>query len=187
MSTITGEFKAMAKETGAKFGVYVGRLCPVHPGHQSLIQCLIEAFPQKHVVFVGSCNHPLSIRNLFNYLDRTSFLKVLFPSVKVAPLPDFEDDATWFAALDDMLESFGTDPQKTVYIGGSAEDVEFYYRHDRPVHIINRFDGTTQNISASEIRDALIEKRSLEGLLDDRIIPMVQRQFALRWSEMRSR
>ena len=176
-----------ATTQGATFGVYVGRLCPMHAGHQTLIESLIEVFPENHAVLIGSCNKPISIRHLFSYADRGDFVKAVFPNARIAPLPDFETDASWFRALDDLLSVMGVNPMQAIYIGGSKEDVEFYYDNGRSVHIINRYNGPTTKVSGSEVRDAMIEKRSLYGLLDPKIIPLVQERFATRWSEVRSR
>lgn len=169
-------------------GVYVGRLNPMHLGHQALIDSLIQTFGQNHLLLIGSCNKPISIRHLFNYADRCDIVRAVFPDIRIAPLPDFEgSDALWFRALDDILQLAGIDPANALYIGGSREDVEFYGLFGRRVEIVNRFDGKTVNVSGSEIRDALIEHRPLEAMLDRRVIPIIQKRFAIRWQEVKSK
>lgn len=163
-------------------GAYLGRLNPMHLGHQALTEVLTTAFPKKHLLMVGSCSHAISIRHLFKFSDRRRFINEVFPDARVAPLSDFETDDEWFHAIDTLLELAGLDPQKTVFIGGCEEDVHFF-EHRYKVKIINRFDGTTTNVSGTEIRDSLIHGRSLDGLLDPRIIPVVQETFRLRWAE----
>ncbi|MFA6535890.1 MAG: hypothetical protein WC250_01305 [Candidatus Paceibacterota bacterium] len=170
------------------FGVYVGRLNPMHLGHQAMVSSLLQTFGPNHLLLIGSCNKPISIRHLFNYADRCDIVRAVFPEVRIAPLPDFDgSDALWFRALDDILWLTGIDPTKVLYIGGSREDVEFYRLFGRKVEIVNRFGGLTVNVSGSEIRDALIEHRPLEAMLDPRVIPIIQERFAIRWEEVKSR
>jgi nicotinic acid mononucleotide adenylyltransferase len=173
---------------GADYGVFVGRVNPMHLGHQAIIGGLIETFGERHLVLIGSCNKPLSIRHLFPYHDRADFVRAAYPQARVAPLPDFEnDDAAWFRALDDLLRLGGIDPAKAVYVGGSREDVEFYYEHGRRTQIVNRYGGATVNVSGSQIRDALIEKRPLDGLLDTRVGELVHARFPALWQAVRNR
>jgi FAD synthase len=188
----TATTAAIAKELKglAKTGVYVGRFNPMHLGHQAMMGSIMEAFGDKHLILIGSCNHPISIRHLFNYKDRTEFIRLVYPQARIVGLPDFEgDDSTWFQALDDIISVSGADPKNTVFIGGSREDVEFYYENGRNVHIINRYDGPTVKVSGSEIRDALIGKRtaSLRKVLDPRLIKPVSERFEIRWNEVRQK
>jgi cytidyltransferase-like protein len=184
-SSISSQFK----EHGTA-GIYVGRFNPMHLGHQAMIKGIVDAFGENHLILIGSCNEGQSIRHLFNYEDRATFIQTVFPHANIAPLPDFEDDATWFRALDDMIRLGKLDPAKAVYVGGSEEDVGFYFKNGRNVHIINRYAGKlTVNISAAEIRDALIgnRKAALKKYLDRRILPMVTDRFAVRWAELRKK
>jgi nicotinic acid mononucleotide adenylyltransferase len=166
---------------------YVGRLNPMHLGHQALIEVLVEAFPENHLILVGSCSHPVSIRHLFKFSDRARFISKVFPSARIAPLPDFDNDEEWFHAMDKIMCAAGMDPSKTVFIGGCEEDVSFYHGRGFIVEIINRFGGVTKNVSGTEVRDTLIQGRSLRSLLDPRIISDVKETFRLRWSEVKQK
>ncbi len=168
----------------AEGGAYVGRLAPMHLGHQVQTEILTTAFPNKHLLLAGSCSHAISIRHLFTYSDRVKFIKVIFPGARIAPLADFESDDDWFHAMDSLLELAGMDPSRTVFIGGSEEDVSFYHGRGRKVKILNRFDGITVDVSGSKVRDSLIQGRPLDGMVDPRIIPLVQETFRQRWAEV---
>ena len=168
-------------------GAYVGRQAPMHLGHQAQNEILTTAFPKRHAIFVGSCAHEISIRHLFSFADRARFIKTVFPDARVVPLPDFERDDDWFHAIETLLELFGIDPKRTVFIGGCDEDVRFYNGRGYKVQIINRFDGTTTDVSGTKVRDSLIHGRSLDGMLDTRIIPLVEETFRKRWAEVTSR
>jgi nicotinamide mononucleotide adenylyltransferase len=168
-----------------KVPVFIGRLNPMHLGHQAIIQGMTEISLERPIVFVGSCNKPTSVRHLFNYEDRADFIKVVFSDkVRIMPLPDFDDDKVWFRGLDDLL---GQTLNKAVFIGGSVEDVEFYYKAGRKVHIVNRYSGITKNVNASEIRDALIQGRSIEGLVDPRVAELVLKKYPERWATLRNK
>lgn len=168
-------------------GAYIGRLCPPHLGHLYLADLLLEAFPDKHMIGIGSCNEKLSFKHLFNYGDKRDVLRLLYPTATILPVPDFGNDELWFAALDDQLRAMGRNPQETVFVGGCEEEVEFYYNAGRKVFIVNRYGGLTTKVSGTEVRDALIERRSLDGMLHPSTIPLVQERFALRWEEFRSK
>jgi hypothetical protein len=104
----------------------------------------------------------------------------------IVGLPDYNSDEVWLSALDDILLSvFGNESisphRELVFFGGCEEDVEFFIKAGRKVHIMNRFDGTTPKVSATEIRDDLLYERSLEGKLPPVIIPSVQEEFKKNW------
>ncbi len=169
------------------FCVFVGRLGPMQLGHQFQVRILAEGFPGRHLLALGSCSHSISHRHMFNYADRSDFVRAIYPHVRIIGIPDSDnnDDVMWFRFLDDYIRAAGGDPQDTVFLGGSEGDVEFYEGTGRKVYIVNRFDGTTTKISAEEVRDALIHGRSLDGMLDPRLIPIVQERFTLRYHELR--
>lgn len=170
------------------FGAYVGRFSPMHLGHQLMIQKLLDTFGERHVVLVGSCSHAVSFRHLFTYNDRCEFIRAVFPQIRLVGLPDFEEDSDWFNQLDDTLLFAKVDPVRVTYIGGCQEDVEFFIeKRRRRVKIFNRFNGETPKISSTEVRDALIERRSIDGLVDPRIAELIKRRFETRWADLRKK
>jgi cytidyltransferase-like protein len=170
---------------GGPFGVYVGRFCPMHLGHQEQIKQLINDFGENHLICIGSCNHPISFRHLFSYQDRRRFITTVFPGAKVVPLADFEEDREWLRALDDLIGIvYGGDPETAIYIGGCQEDIEFFIQADRPCRIVNRF-SETPNISATQVRDALIEGRTIANLVDPQLVHLITERFGERWKELR--
>jgi hypothetical protein len=74
---------------------------------------------------------------------------------------------------------------KLTFFGGSQEDVEFFTVVGRSVVILNRFDGSTPPISATEVRDALIEKRPVDGLLNAKVAGHISEIFANKWEEFK--
>lgn len=168
--------------------VYVGRFCPMHFGHQAMISGVTQA-NENHLILVGSCNNPISHRNLFEFKDRIHFIKKTFPALKnIVGLPDFKgDNEAWFLNLENILTITGTHPSDAVFVGGCEEDVIWFRENNRQVHIINRFSGLTMNISGTEIRDHLITKNieKLKLALDPHIIPDVLERFHIQWDKLK--
>ncbi|QQS23155.1 hypothetical protein IPM19_01140 [bacterium] len=59
-----------------KHAYIVGRMCPMHLGHRRLIRSMIDEFGYRNsLLLIGSCNEPQSYRNIFDYIQRRSFVK----------------------------------------------------------------------------------------------------------------
>lgn len=168
-------------EKKKEFAVLIGRYCPIHVGHEAVIRAMQAKYAEDCIVGIGSANHPVSIRHFFSYTQRRGFIHKVFPDLQVFALPDFPTDEEWILALDDILHLRDVDPTSATFFGGCQEDVDFFYRFGRKVEIMNRFDGSTPKISATEVRDALIRERSLEGLLNPAIADSVRRSFQEKW------
>jgi nicotinic acid mononucleotide adenylyltransferase len=168
------------------FGVFVGRFSPMHIAHEIVIRHMIEIYGIENcMVVLGSSNASMSFRNLFSYEDRRGFLKKIFPDIQVVGIPDFPTDNEWLLALDDILALRGVDPKDVIFFGGCEEDINFFLDAGRKYQIYNRFDGATPKISATEVRDALIQGRSLENLLNPVLIEPVKDCFAAKWEKFR--
>jgi nicotinamide mononucleotide adenylyltransferase len=166
-----------------KYGAALGRYCPLQLGHQRVIQEMIDQ-SERSLLFIGSANAPWSLPLFFSYMERRNFIRTIFPTINIVPLPDFSDNQTWLCAIQDILISAGMDPKETTFFGGSDEDVLVLNEEGGyETKIVNRYDGTTPVISASQVRDALIHDRSLEGMLDNRIIDSVREVWNHKWPE----
>jgi hypothetical protein len=149
----------------------------------------LDAVPHyKHaMVLVGSCNQPISYRNLFDYKSRVRFITEIFPALPLAPLPDFSDNETWLGVIDQLIRLAKWGPENAVFVGGCKEDIEVLEDSGRETIIINRFGGMTCNVSGTEIRDHLItgNKEKLADFVDHRIIPDVMDTFKIQWDKLR--
>jgi cytidyltransferase-like protein len=170
-------------------GVYCGRFNPIHAGHEKVINEMLEHFgTERSRIVIGSANSPQSLRHFFSYEERRSLIKTIFPDICTLPLGDFAtSDDEWMLALDDLLISSGMDPKKTVFYGGCEEDIAFFIKRERMHHILNRFDGTTPKVSATEIRDGLIHDRTLNGFLNTAIEERVRNLFKIKWLDFQKK
>lgn len=170
-----------------RFGVYVGRFSPMHLGHQTLIAKLLNEYGNNHLLFLGSCNHEISMRHLFSYGDRVTFIRRLYPGCRIIGLPDYPTDEEWLQHIDDALEALRLNPRTVTFLGGCEEDVNLFMKDGRSTKILNRFDGTSPKVSATEVRDALITGRTIKGLVDDRLTQLIHETFRKRWEEFRKK
>ena len=169
------------------FGAYIGRFSPMHLGHEHLIRAMLKEFGENHLVLIGSCSHEISFRHLFSLTDRTGFMRQVFPDARIVGLPDFDTDDDWFHQLDSTLTLAGADPNQVVFAGGCVEDISFFVERGRKTHILNRFSGETPRVSATEVRDALIEHRPITGLVNDVLVDPITEQFRKRWAALRKK
>lgn len=59
-------------------GVYIGRLNPIHRGHQRVINKMLEEHEEDHLLLVGSSTAPFSLRNYFSYAERSQFIRARY-------------------------------------------------------------------------------------------------------------
>ena len=166
--------------------VYIGRLGPMHYGHQGTIGGMLKAAPNDHLLLLGSCNTPLAPRHMFKFTDRLDLVKTVFPDIKVAGLPDFpEDNDAWFESLDHTIALTGKDPKNTTFIGGCDADVQWFKDNNRKWVLVDRKVGITPDISGTEIREFLAKgnKEELAKYVDERIINKATETFKRRWRE----
>lgn len=169
-----------------QYGLFIGRMAPIHLGHEVNISKMIERFGCENCfVGLGSCNSPMSWRNLFSYEERRDLILALFPGVRIFGVPDYPTDTEWLTNLDDILRCTGRDPKDMVVFGGCKEEVEWFIDLGREAIISNRFDGTTTVVSATEIRDCLGEGRPIEGMVNPLIAEKVRELFAKNWAEFK--
>jgi bifunctional NMN adenylyltransferase/nudix hydrolase len=170
----------------SKTAVYVGRFNPIHLGHVNVIRQMLDKHRASNtLVIIGSSNTPQSLRHFFSYEERKFFIQKLFPDVRLVGLPDYNNDAAWISALEDILKLAGMDIKDTVFFGGSKEDTRFFEEAVYKVHIVNRFEGAQARISATEVRDALMLSKPLDGLVHEDIHSDLREIFAKNWEKFK--
>jgi len=153
-------------------GVYVGRFNPIHKGHQRAIDKMLFNHALRHsLLFVGSANAPLSLRNLFSYKERKDFIKAIYPDLMVLPLADQDSDEDWFESLIDMVEvAFPFYHQINLYCGDLIDIANFPHNDKITIQVVDRYQE--QVYSATEVRQHIMgdNMKKLKELIDSRIV-----------------
>lgn len=171
-----------------KHGFFVGRLNPIHLGHEQIIDHMIKTCGIDNcTIIIGSSNAQTTLRHFFSYSERRDFIRKLYPDMQLLGLPDYPSDEEWLVALYDIIDSISgtSEPGAIQFFGGADDDVQFFTDAGHDVSILNRFDGTTPVISATQVRDNLVTDASLNGLLNPKISGSVQKLFKTRWEEFK--
>lgn len=152
-------------------GVMVGRFNPIHLGHQRTIDQMMAAHGKAHsLVFVGSANATLSLRNLFSYKERKDFIQEVYPDLKVLPIADQDTDEDWFESLIDMVDvAFPFYHHINLYCGDMVDIANFPHNDKITIRVIDRYHE--QVVSATEVRALIMQdnQRGLRELIDHRI------------------
>ena len=184
MSTRKNVTKKQVEEGKKRFGVYVGRFSPMHLGHEAQIKRLIEEFGEDHLVCIGSAGHVMTPRHMLKLSDRVKIMQLVFKKLRIAPLPDFGTDEEWLFALQTLIRLAGGDPMHATFIGGCKQDVSFFETAGYHVVLYNRFDGVSSPpTSATEVRDALDEGRSIDHLVNPLTAQFIREIYAIRKAE----
>jgi cytidyltransferase-like protein len=152
-------------------GVYVGRFNPIHLGHQEIINTMIYNHTLHHsILFVGSANARVDLRNLFTYKERRDFIKFLYPDLNVMPLADQANDSDWFESLIDMIDAvFPFYHHINLYCGDLVDIANFPHEEKITIKVVPRYEGVTA--AATDVRRAIMleQKKVLRDLVDGRI------------------
>ena len=147
------------------FGAIVGRFGPLHDGHVDNINIMFETCEQA-LIIIGSYNAAITWRYMFTFEQRYKMLHEVFPEARIIGLGDFkDDDDAWLYAIDRILLDSGMVPEETTFFGGCKQELSTFTEHGRLIRPVNRFDGTTKPVSATQVRDALDEGRPITGLV----------------------
>ncbi|NMC77484.1 MAG: hypothetical protein GYA60_09375 [Candidatus Methanofastidiosa archaeon] len=154
----------------------VGRFSPLHLGHQMIIDTMIqESGIENCVIFIGSSNS-LNSSTPYTYEERERMIHLLYPKMKIFPLPDvepelevFRDDTNdiWLENIKKIERKLG---DKFIFYGGSKEDLEILALKFKTKIAIDRYTKG-KGINATNIRSAINKKEfeSVEKFLDKKI------------------
>jgi nicotinamide mononucleotide adenylyltransferase len=174
----------------AKHGFFMGRMNPIHLGHEAVIDHMIKTCGEANCTLIlGSANAPTSMRQFFSYTERRGLIRKLYPTLRLVGMPDYPTNDEWLVALHDTIESIaGTSkPREIMFFTGDDDYyvTKLWRNAGYQVTVLNRFDGTTPVVSATEVRDCLLHDKPLDGLLNPKVIPDVERLFRQRWEEFK--
>lgn len=152
------------------FLVFIGRFQPFHKGHAKIVsEALVRT--KKLILLIGSVNQPRTIKNPFNYFERTEIIKKSLPYLEdrilFRPLHDFNSDNEWVEEVKNQvniaLETSGTSQKesKVGLIGMNKDESTYYLQHFSfwPYVEIDKPDNV---ISATEIRNWYFNNEKIE-------------------------
>ena len=163
-------------------GIYIGRCNPLHLGHEAVIDRMIAEHGDRCLLIIGSSNVMLSAHDPFSYSERESFVKMLYPDLRIAPLPDYPSDAERLQKLDETIQSYFPDVERDsiVFRAGAEHEVSRLVDDGRHVHILDRFSGQTPVISATQVREALARGESIAGMVNELLLEKIQESYRLK-------
>jgi bifunctional NMN adenylyltransferase/nudix hydrolase len=90
------------KTTALNIGYTIGRFNPLHLGHTSMIDKMIEENDYV-IILVGSANLSRENKNPFTYSERVHLLSNLYPNIIILPLNDYDDEKVWIETVDSKI------------------------------------------------------------------------------------
>jgi nicotinamide mononucleotide adenylyltransferase len=109
-----------------KYGIYIGRLQPMHLGHQQIINTIISDGLEP-IIILGSAQESGTEKNTLTVSQRRSIIRSCYPAMKVFKLNDYPDWNQWFEHLMDILD--GLSPKRediVIYTHSKPEDLKAF-------------------------------------------------------------
>ena len=173
----TKKVKKMEKK---KVGVFVGRMCPIHIGHQCTIDTMIKDVGiENSLIILGSVGQKVTFRVLFSYFQRKQWIRRIYNhDIRIVGVPDFPgDNQSWKEMVFDQIWSafahLGQDID-IVFYGGSIDDVEIFHNVGASTKIVDR---TKVPVSATVIRDLMLRGMDVKDFLHVKIHNDVTQKF----------
>lgn len=151
-----------------KCGLYVGRFQPLHIGHTSIIDQMLEEC-EEVIIAVGSAQESGTERNPLSYPLRQLIITETYfeylGRMYIVPIVDrenYSDDSSWGDYLFDRLLEHGVPQPDVIYEG--EEDVRENWYDNQNVSII-QLPRTVINISGTELRHAILNDHVMTSML----------------------
>jgi NAD+ kinase len=97
-------YDSVTQGSNKKFGVFLGRMQPIHKGHIANIQQIINDGLEP-IVIIGSSNK-LDDRNPLTIEQREELIYEIFPTINIYSSKDFDNWDTWFKNIETILIQF---------------------------------------------------------------------------------
>jgi len=168
-----------------KYACMVGRFQPFHLGHERVVQAMIDRFGMKNcLLLVGSSTTPLSEKNIFSYEERKIMIQNIFPKLVVIWLADFATDEERFVELGKLVqEKLNIGFDDIIFYAWIEDDIPYFVSTWKKYCIIERNWSESLSVSWSQIRVFLKQKKSIENLVNQKNISLIQDGFGTNyWS-----
>lgn len=141
-----------------KLGLYLGRFQPLHIGHMSIIDQMLEEC-ESIVIDVGSAQESGTERNPLSFNFRRRLIREVYfghlSRIHIHPLYDrkvYSDDSSWGAYLLRVFKSHHNTIPDVIYEGDEAVNTHWYDDCDIPVVRVSRH---CLPISGTDLRKAI--------------------------------
>ena len=149
-----------------KCGLYVGRFQPLHIGHTSIIDRMLEECEQV-IVAVGSAQESGTERNPLSYPWRQLFITETYHEylgrMYIVPISDrenYSEDSSWGDYLFEQLREHGVPQPDVIYEG--KEDVRQNWYDNQTVSVI-KIPRTIISISGDRIETRVSQRPCNDG------------------------
>ena len=108
-----------------KYGVILGRMQPMHLGHQHIIDKII-ADGLIPVIILGSAQEYDTEKNPYHPLERVHMVKLIYPDAIVLTLDDVDCWDEWYTNLKKAIQLIVTEDlsETTIYLHEKLEDLQ---------------------------------------------------------------
>lgn len=151
-----------------KCGLYVGRFQPLHIGHTSIIDRMLEECEQV-IVAVGSAQESGTERNPLGYPFRQLIITETYydylDRMYIVPIFDrnnYSEDSSWGDYLFEQLREHGVPQPDVIYEG--EEDVRKNWYDNRNIPVI-KIPRTIISISGTKLRHAFLNDHRTTAML----------------------
>jgi cytidyltransferase-like protein len=154
-----------------KYGVILGRMQPMHLGHQHIIDKII-ADGLEPIVILGSAQEFGTNKNPYHPLERIHMVQLVYPGIKVFAIDDCDCWDEWYYKLISTITLCVTDnlDEVTIYLHDKLEDlqnftfrgVDYTNEYYSKLYKVDGMYTTKLQLSDIQVRAKLI-REDLEG------------------------
>jgi bifunctional NMN adenylyltransferase/nudix hydrolase len=167
--------------------IYIGRMEPPTKAHIANIKKALS-LSTTVLVMLGSCNQPRTIKNPWNFIERSSMVfnqldEIDHPRIKFIPLIDYRyNDQEWISQVQhEVKKATSNQVEPTIGIIGCKKDQSSYYLDYFPQWDFIEMD-TIEDIDASTVRSEYFEGRLLQWR-DKELISPALTEYLKKWSQ----
>jgi nicotinamide mononucleotide adenylyltransferase len=163
-----------------QFGVFIWRFCPLHLGHQYIIEHGIKEHGiNNFLLIIGSKNIEINSTNIFWFEKRKEFIQKLYPNINIIWLDDYPDDNEWQKNLETNIFQFFNikNLQNIIFYTGDYSDVKFFEKLSLNIKVLDRFNGPTKDISGTKIRYKINKWENIDKLVNKKIIKLISKKL----------
>ena len=154
-------------------GFYTGRYQPFHLGHLSAIKQALSKVDFLYIG-IGSAQYSHTSDNPFTTEERRKMIekallknRISKKQFKIIPIPDIHSDPDWPAHVQNLVPTFDV-----VFVGDDGLVKELFETHtDIPVKSVQK----EINISATEIREAMLKGKDWKKYLSDSTVEYLEK------------